>query len=220
MPTQIPFALFSSALLAAGYSAIAWTLKFKLRLEPGLPDRRNWARLIVAIVVGASVVGTAYVGALILGGYIPAPAFFPALLRFWIGDVVGILLILPLLLVLCDAARRAEMLRVLGRSEILAQALAIALALWLVFGLGPANLFKYFYAIFLPLIWVAARHGTVGAVLAVALIQIAVIASVELTHVKTVTIFELQALLLAMGLTGLRRSAIPRTDVKPDLGQA
>lgn len=202
LPMHIAFTVFSSALLAAGYTAIAWVLKSRLRLQPGLRDRRNWTRLIAAIVAGDLVLGCAYVFALATGTFIPSRSFFDALLRFWIGDVVGILLILPLVLALCDAGRRRDMLRVLGRLEVVPQVLAIVLAVWLVFGLGTANPFKYFYAIFLPLVWVAARHGTVGAVIAVALIQIGVIASVELTDLKTVTVFELQALLLALGLTG------------------
>jgi hypothetical protein len=48
------------------------------------------------------------------------------------------------------------------RPDTPAYLLAAAAALWGVVGLGAETDFKYFYLLFLPIIWAAARQGLAG----------------------------------------------------------
>jgi len=77
------------------------------------------------------------------------------------------------------------------------------LALWAVYGPVFAQPFKFFYLLFLPLIWIAVRFGLLGAVLAALAIQAGVIIASQTTEYSALTVFEMQALLIALTVTGL-----------------
>jgi C4-dicarboxylate-specific signal transduction histidine kinase len=75
-------------------------------------------------------------------------------------------------------------------------------ALWIAFGIGAAADFKYFYVLFLPIIWAASRQGLAGAVLSAAIVQIGIISSVQLLGYSAVTVLEIQTLAAALALFG------------------
>lgn len=194
--------LVVSCVLALGYAAVARALASPFEIRRSLDDARDVVRLIGVVVAGSLMIALLYVGALAALGTRIEEGFFVATLKFWIGDGVGILVTLPLLLMLIEPARRHAMRRLVQQSETIAQVLAIGVALWIVFGLVDEP-FKYFYVLFLPLIWVAAREGLPGAILAVALIESGVIIAVQTLGASTLTVFELQALQVALTITGL-----------------
>jgi signal transduction histidine kinase len=101
-----------------------------------------------------------------------------------------------------DSGRRAQIQAMFTRKETLLQGAVIGLAVWIALGQGESRQFEFFYLLFLPLIWVAARHGMVGAAVAAAVIQTGVIVAVQLVGQPALTVFELQSLLLALALTG------------------
>ena len=43
--------------------------------------------------------------------------------------------------------------------DIAAFAIALGLALWVVFGVAGSQEFQFFYLLLLPVVWIAARHG-------------------------------------------------------------
>jgi signal transduction histidine kinase len=203
MPAGVGTTLVVSLALALGYGAIAAALSGLIATGEALESRRGLSRLIGVIAIGTLVTGALYVGALwSSGAQLPAP-YFEALLQFWIGDCVGILVTLPLLLAWQDPARRAEFAAAIREPAIYLQALLIVVALWLVFGPLFAEPFKFFYVLFLPLIWAAVRFGLQGAALAALEIQLGVISVAQFTSYPALTVFELQALLIAVTITGL-----------------
>ena len=72
----------------------------------------------------------------------------------------------------------------------------------LAFAGGEASGFKYFYVLFLPVIWIAIRAGLIGAAWAAAVIQAGVAIVAEIADQRAISVFELQALLFALALTG------------------
>jgi signal transduction histidine kinase len=194
--------LIVSCVLALGYAAVARALASSFAIRRSLDDVRDVVRLIGVVVAGAFMIAVLYVGALAALGTRIDEGFVVATLKFWIGDAVGILVSLPLLLMLIDPARRHALRRLVQRGETVAQAVAIGVALWIVFGLVDEP-FKYFYVLVLPLMWVAARDGLPGAVLAVVLIETGVIVAVLAVGAPALTVFELQALQIALTITGL-----------------
>jgi signal transduction histidine kinase len=130
-------------------------------------------------------------------------AFANAWIRFWIGDAVGILVTAPLLFAAADAARRAALLSLARRPEALLQAIVLAATVWLIFegfGTDPS---RQFYLLFLPLIWIAVRFGMNGAILATAIVQMGVVLGIHSDVGTSLPVVELQALLVALTLTGL-----------------
>jgi len=87
--------------------------------------------------------------------------------------------------------------------ETTAQAASVALALWLIFGLEFTDEFKFFYLLFLPLIWIATRHGVRGATIAILAMQLGLIGAVQWGGHKAAAVVELQLLMLALTITGL-----------------
>ena len=198
-----PSALLIAAVLTLGYAAIARALSGRFEIDPALDSRRDVVRLVGVGAGGALLTGVLYIAALLAGGQGPLDDPFQALIRFWIGDAIGILVTLPVALMLSVPARRAEMLAAIRGREAVIHAAAIALALGIVFvGLREDPL-KFFYILFLPLIFTATRYGLAGSALAVLLIQAAVIIAGEVAGLGALTVIEFQALLIALTVTGL-----------------
>jgi two-component system sensor kinase FixL len=198
-----PSALLIAAVLTLGYAAIARALSGRFQIDPALDSGRDVVRLVGVGAGGALLTGVLYIAALLAGGQGPLHDPFLALIRFWVGDAIGILVTLPVVLMLSVPTRRAEMLAALRGREAAVHAAAIALALGIVFvGLREDPL-KFFYILFLPLIFTATRYGLAGSALAVLLIQAAVIFAGEVAGLGTLTVLEFQALLIALTVTGL-----------------
>jgi signal transduction histidine kinase len=198
-----PASLLVSAVLTLGYAAMAAAMTTLVAVRSPLATRSELGRLIAVVTLGCFVTGLLYVAALwASGAALPGP-YFEALLQFWVGDCVGILVTLPVLLMFVDAERRAELQQMLSSSVTWLQAASVACALWLVFGPVFAQPFKFFYVLFLPLVWIAVTQGLLGASLATLAIQVGIIVAVQSVDYPSLTVFELQALLIALAVTGL-----------------
>jgi len=143
-----------------------------------------------------------FVGMLVGASLVPPAAFPEYALRFWVGDAVGILVTIPLLLAAADAAQRASLVALARKPETLLQLGVLLAALWLVFGLLPGDPTRWFYLLFLPMIWIAVRGGLNGALLAVFAVQVGIVLSVHQPDAAPLAALELQALLAALTLSG------------------
>ncbi len=140
----------------------------------------------------------AYVALLVASGNLAAADAQWALLRYWIGDLIGIAVVTPFLLIYAAAGKLPRL-----SLETRLQALAILLALFLIFGLvGGAHL-RLFYVLFVPIVWMGLRKGLEGATLGLVLAQIGVVVGLLLTQEKAASVTSLQALMLVLALTGL-----------------
>lgn len=193
-----------AATLTAGYGLIARLLHRPFAIQGKLETQRDLMRLLSAVALGSAVTGFGYVQTLASLQIIHQSVIPDAVFRFWIGDVVGMAVALPVLFAIGSIEQRAQLMRALLGWETAAQALVILITLWLVFSYGTSiEPDKHFYVLFLPLIWVAARDGLAGALWAMTLIQVGVIISVQIGNHPTLSVFELQALLIALVVTGL-----------------
>lgn len=203
MYLQLGSALALAAVLACAYVAIACLIREPLRVRLDLPTRQDVVRLSVAVVLGAGITGALYVGALYGMGGIDRTSVANAMFRFWIGDCIGTLVTLPLLLLLLSAPRRRELGALAIKPELLLEIAVLVITMLFVLTRPEADQSRYFYLLFLPLIWIAARHGLAGATLALFVVQVGIIAATMLSGHQAPTMVELQTLLLAYVLTGL-----------------
>src|ERR1051325_1146577 len=140
-----------SLVIGGGYSAaLAVLLRPPLRFDPALASMRDLILLTAVAVVGAAVVALGYVGLTVLAGELPLRDFAPAMLHYWVGDVIGVLVVAPFTLFVLTRRRVLPM-----SSETALQSLAIGRALVLVFHLTPEPQFQLFYVLFLPIVWLA-----------------------------------------------------------------
>ncbi len=201
LPAGLAAATASSLVLAAGYTAAAWLLLRPLRVDRRLATLRDVAWFVAVVVVATLVVATGYVAVYTAAGKIAAVDAVGSVLQFWLGDAIGILVTTPVVLFVFrprDAARRPP-----WSWETAVQGLALFAALWVAFRVVPEEAARFFYVLFLPLIWISVRHGVPGAAAALLAIQLGIVAAVWVEGYAPATVLELQLLMSALAVTGL-----------------
>jgi PAS domain S-box-containing protein len=203
-PTNVAATVLATAVVAAGYAALAVALR--RRIDPALASVRDAAWFVGLVAAATILVAAAYVAVFAAVGQVAAPGIARTVFQFWVGDAIGILVTTPVLAhLLRDGVRLPP-----GRRahEAAAQAAALAVALWLVFGVAPAAAAKFFYVLFLPLIWVSVRHGAAGAAFALLAIQLGTVAAVQIQGLAAATLLEFQLFMSALAVTGLFLGAL------------
>ncbi len=123
--------------------------------------------------------------------------------RYWIGDLLGVLVFLPLTCLIWKGRGRP-----LHRSDesllhIVGIFIATMLAFYAFYGKVPGEQITSLHLMFLPLIWAALRFGQSGALLLVLVIQLGVVILSNLGSEPESTVIEFQIRMLAIALTGL-----------------
>lgn len=156
-------------------------------------------RFLLASVGAALVAAIGYVGCFLLTHTLPWDAAMSSLARYWIGDVNGILMLAPLLLAL---PRWSEGLRAVasGWGVALVQTTIVVVFVWLLFGIGDK--LRFFYPLFVPMIWIAVRWGASGALLAALAIQLGIVVAMR-DDAFGAPLIDLQILILTLTVTGL-----------------
>ncbi|MBI3917210.1 MAG: MASE1 domain-containing protein [Betaproteobacteria bacterium] len=200
LPMPLLVTLVISVFIAGADTAVGEILRRRLR-GPGIfSDRRSLLEWAGIVIVGTCVTSFAFAIALRTFGVIPADDWLQALAQSWIGDGVGILVTMPLLWMLFNERDRAMLSAAIRHWEAIGQIALTVLALWIAFGLGAE--FKYFYVLFLPIVWAAARQGLAGAVLSAAIIQVGIIGAVQWVGLAPVAVLEIQMLAVVLALLG------------------
>ncbi len=166
-----------------------------------LLKNRVLAALLVSVPIAllvASLRMTFLTGAEI----VPPAQFAEALIRVWVGDVIGIFIIMPLCMLLLSL-KRARALDFKRSVEITAQAAVVLASVWLAFGENPQTASRYFYIVFLPMIWVVLRWGMNGAIVLNASVQMSMVISLSLAGHDRVDVTLFQAILLVMASSSL-----------------
>jgi PAS domain S-box-containing protein len=189
-----------AAILAAGYTGIAACLIRYARFDARLSTLRDLSAFTATVTSGAAVIAMVYVAAHVLAGRFTWDEWPLYALRFWVGDVIGIVVLTPLLLVYAQRVRNALHA---SAAETALQAVAILIALAAVFRAGDAAAARYFYLLFLPLIWISVRRGFKGATTALLATQLGLIAATQFAGYASSSVLELQLLMLALSITAL-----------------
>jgi signal transduction histidine kinase/CheY-like chemotaxis protein len=87
--------------------------------------------------------------------------------------------------------------------ELAGQAVALLAAIWLVFGFAPANPYQPLYLVFIPVIWVAVRHGQPGATLTTFALNVGMMFAAWIAQAHAGSLPRLQLAMLALGLTSM-----------------
>lgn len=205
LPATLPLTLALSGVLTVGYGIMAEVLR---RHSNGdiLHDRRRLLSWLGIVVAGTLVTSTIYISLLHFTGLIPVGDWGVALVRFWVGDCVGIVVTMPFFWLLLDG--RARLRALFARWETAGYGLLAIAALWVSFGLGGEGEFQYFYLLFLPIVWAAARQGVPGAAIAAFILQAGIMVAVQWQNLVAVTVFELQLLGAVLAFVGLFIGAV------------
>lgn len=205
IPAPLP-GLISCVAPTIGYTFSAWLLRRKFNFDPELKTLRDLLLLMFVAAAATPLVAIAAVAPYLPTSLIDGQDFWVAVFRYALGDFVGIMVTTPLILRL-----RHSDPKVFATPEAFAQALITVLFLWVLFGLEleqEIDEFRYFYLLFLPLIWIALRQGLSGAALGCLVIQIGVVAATVLNEEDVPKAVDLQLLMLSLAVSGLITGAI------------
>jgi signal transduction histidine kinase len=186
-------------IIGIGYGAGALLLtRPALRFDTSLANRQDMFWLIAVAAASSAFVALCYVGIVIALGFLEPSHFAFAALRYWVGDMIGIMVMTPFILILFTHWR----IRALTW-EVLGPLILIVAALWLTVRYIHLVHFPLFYLLFIPVIWSAIRFGLEGAVFGLATTQIGLIAAIHLAPSQAIDVTAFQALMIVLAMTGL-----------------
>ncbi len=186
------------------YGGAALVLRGPLRLDPDLPSFDEAFRFLAVSYPAAVLMAGLYGWTQWHPGQALAAVQTP-FLRYLLSDTLGLSVLGPFLLVHRAAPAALTRWRAVPWRECLAQFFAFAAALYLIF---PRIVGSRCYPIFIPLVWVAARHGLAGVAAVLLPLQLVFVgAMVELDLAANQQV-KLQILMLSLSLTGLGLGAV------------
>ncbi|MCZ8130908.1 MAG: ATP-binding protein [Steroidobacteraceae bacterium] len=195
----------ASASVALGYGTLAWLLR-RGGFEAPLASSRDAGRLALGAAITPLLVACAYVTPFVLAGVLPLNESGPTVIRYWVGDLNGIVTVAPLLLGLrtLPATARAVLAR---RGLAVAQLAMLGGTLWLVFGVEVTEGPRFVYVLFAPAVWITLTWGVPGATLSTLAIQLGLMTAASY-GLPAAALVDVQFLLVTLGLTALLLGAV------------
>jgi two-component system sensor kinase FixL len=167
----------------------------------------GWFAVLSCVIAGSALIDALlYSAALIQSGNLSAGSYLSAVRIDWVGDVNGIIILLPLILIL-RAGEPGKLSEVRAHAWLLAlQMAALGFAFWITFrdmwgGSDIANKTP-FYLLFLPIIWIALRWGAGITAIALAILQLGIVTLVA-EHTTPESFLAIQVLMVLLACTGL-----------------
>jgi len=185
-------------LIGGGYSAaLLFLSRPSMRFDPALLSMRDLVLLMLVAAASAAFVASSYVAVATFAGMLPIKDFAAATLRYWVGDMIGNMVVTPFAMI---ALTRDHVLRM--SLETLLQFAAIIGALALVL-YAEEQRFQLFYFLFLPIVWMAVRAGLEGVSAGIVITQVGLIVGVMVFPAGGHNVTGLQILMLVLSATGL-----------------
>lgn len=179
------YVLICAVYVMLGYGTGCALLVQKLQIDPRLRRFRDVVWFTIVALMASLIVAVSYVTTLVQAGDISVSKWGIRILHMWAGDATGIAILAPPLLLLSVPTTRLNQQRLkrelkifLQRRgkvvELIVEIVAIVAISWAAYSLPAVTNLNYTYFIFLPIIWIAMRHGFQRTVVAVLLLNISV----------------------------------------------
>ncbi|HKB92096.1 MAG TPA: MASE1 domain-containing protein, partial [Opitutaceae bacterium] len=208
------------ALITLNYAAAAYLVR--RLVGPKLTPGTTRETIVFALTILSSPVVVAFVGSAIsvaIGIATPA-IFFRSSLNWWIGDVNGLLTVVPVIMGFVAPWLQSENSNSDRRDRshrtllVISQATVLLISIVLVFLLNPLTRHDALYLCFAPLIWIGLSHGLRGVTLATLLITMGTLLGLHLEGnsadlTLNFLIFEVTVTIVGLGLG----SAVTRRNV-------
>jgi two-component system, LuxR family, sensor kinase FixL len=197
LPLTAEFFIVLITGLGYGMAALLLTLP-RIKFDLTLSSRSAMLWLIGVALASIGLVSAGYVLVLLLHGFVTESNLGHVFVRAFVGDLIGVMVFTPFLL---TAFTRRQFPAF--SLELCALMLITLAAIWGILSLNQPLRFQLFYALFLPIVWIAVRFGLPGAAAGLVITQIGLIVSIELTNQSAGDVVAYQALMVILTMTGL-----------------
>ena len=211
VPASPAIALLTAFIVAGGYAGSA-AMARRIGFRPTFDRASDLPKFFLAASVAAALSATGVVAIYGAIGLLPWGGVAAGAWHEGIGNAIGIVTVGPPCLTLfvptndASFAKHPRWLRVI---EVLAQALMVVLvATLLILRISAEHPFEFFYTLFIPVVWIAARRGLAATSWALLTIQIAVVAGLRWEGAIPTTVLAYQQMMLALTVTGLFLGAL------------
>ena len=208
-PLGIQASFVSELIIAAGYTGVAAALRRVANADQGFPRVADVVWGLVIVAAGTLAVACLVVTSLAMMHKLPADLILPSIRHFFVGDLTGIVGLLPVLLTMQQAWDRwREQSSVSKLLDAGVFAIGLGFALSIVFGVARYDELQFFYLLLPPVVWIGVRHGLPWCAVAVLIEQLALIFIITELNYPTTDFLAFQTLSLAVAATGLILGAV------------
>jgi diguanylate cyclase (GGDEF)-like protein/PAS domain S-box-containing protein len=221
-----PLASWSESLgsvaAAVIYAGAAVALRGSLRIDTGLNHRRDVVRYVFVTLTGAVLATLVGVRCLVADHTIAWNQFWTAAFSWFCGDSIALVVVAPFLLIHVLPWVRRELSavpaksvtravssekkmprRILGTiAEAVGQGTSILVLLWVMFG-HPLGRLQLFYLSFIPVIWIAMRHGIKRVVTGLLALNFGIVIALRIFPQEPAVLPKIGMLMLVVSFTGL-----------------
>jgi signal transduction histidine kinase len=187
-------------------------------------DVRDVLALLTAGTAGAAIVALLFGVLLLADNEAGNDDLSRSVLPLFVGDVIGIAVVTPLVLRLSRLWHNRGIWREWLSAPPLAILIEVALfvlvaglVLWMIVGSDRPNDYKYFSMLFLPVVVVGVRHGIDGSCLGLASTQLGLVALLGAHRYDATTFTEFQIVMLVLTMTGLLVGGVVSERERADL---
>lgn len=201
----LPSVVWSDIVLVASFALTATLLKRQLTLNSLVPNIKNVAVFIMAGIAATLAVSLIYVTVLAVSDQIEWENFLGTWQRRFLGDLLGLLTVVPVLQTVLNYREAPPEARLRPRLEHLMQAAFVAIAAAIIFGVPFIDEFKFFYLLFIPVIWTSVKDGLPGASFAILVTQITLFVTIRAVggDQSNASLAAVQLLMATLTITGL-----------------
>jgi signal transduction histidine kinase len=195
------FGWVDGAMLGSIYAAMALLLRSRAEGTPSLMRMQVLRDFLLVVFVGTALAAAIHAGLYVADAGSTHGAL-QGMLNRWLGDLTGAAIVAPLLISLTDVRARRAFGQHAGLDVALVSAALLGLFA-LTLALDPVEGHKIFYLAFVPLVYVAVRHGFTGAVIATAATQLALVVALYIGDRSPIAVAEYQMMMLVLAVTTL-----------------
>lgn len=166
--------------------------------DRSLPRFRDLLALGAVTAGSAAMVATAYNLVLVACGYLDAERLAKSAMRYWVGDLIGLMVMTPFLLLL---AFRREFPKLTW--EICLQVAIILATVAIVFGVGTRSNLRLSFLLLVPVMWLAVRFGFEGVLPGLLLIQVCIMVALHISSDGAADVTMFQTIMMMLAVSGL-----------------
>ena len=199
----------SELALTWGYLFIAIVLRDVFHFDTRATTYKNMIAVLAVVPISAAVTGTLYCSVLYFMGAIPFSQLYAAASDFWIGDTVGMIVVLPAATAIHDIISNKRW-RIWFQGKHLAPILLVGLCIWtfVVISADDPRDRYLFNLLFLPILWVGINYGYTAVAMTLLVTQLTLIGALTHVQVSDRDFFIFQTLMVILATTGQLLGAI------------